>query len=63
MAILSDLLAFGAQHSDLIKQIEGLALNELLALLKQIEPSHPLFANIVSSLIREVEKVQGIPNP
>jgi hypothetical protein len=60
MALLQNLLAFASQHSDLVKQIEGLALNELIALIKQLSPNHPLFAHVALAIVALVEKMQGV---
>jgi hypothetical protein len=60
MPILQAILSFASTHSDLIKQIEALALNELISLLKQMSPTHPLFAQVALTIVDKVEELQGI---
>lgn len=51
MAIFQDIINFGMQHQDLLKQIESMALDECMVLIKQIAPSHPLFVQIAQKIV------------
>jgi hypothetical protein len=59
-SIVQSVLSFAAAHSALITQIEGMALNELISLIKQMSSDHPLFAEVAMAIVNLVEKSQGI---
>lgn len=56
----SSIIAFINAHSSILGMIEKAALNDLLALLKVLYPNDPVILDIVSKVIDEVEKLQGL---
>lgn len=56
MSALDDIFAFGMKHSDLLKQIENMALDEAMVVLKQIAPNHPLFIQIAQKVVDLLEE-------
>ena len=58
MSLLSFIRGF--LKSDIGKEIEGLTLDELLALLKKIYPQEKTLIAIVAKIEDEIKKLQGI---
>ena len=47
-------------NSSLGKELEGFALDELLALIKKLYPNDELLINIISKIEDEIKKIQNI---
>lgn len=60
MSILDTFKNFIASHSDLLKHVEQLSINEALNLIKTLYPQDVALIAIVEKVIAELEKLQGI---